>query len=131
MRLSFLSVAGVLSGLLAVAVGAILVVKAPCFLIESIWNSDYSIGPFIPFPMMPALIVAVGLFTFALALKGHRHFSPLTSMCLGLLIITLTFRFPDGEVSGYQSLDIPWPGSQSSFHRPSVSQQWASQRCRF
>jgi len=96
MSIQRLRLLAAVSGMIAVAVGATLAIKAPCLLVEHVGDADYSIGPFIPFPLLPTFIVVVGVFTFALALRGRRQLSPLTPVCLGLLITSLTFALPDG-----------------------------------
>ncbi|MDH5362674.1 MAG: hypothetical protein OEW84_05120, partial [Aigarchaeota archaeon] len=79
------------SGMIAVAVGAILAVEAPSLVVEYRGEGYYSIGPVTPLPILQAFIVVLGLFTFASALTRHRFLSPLTAVCLGLFITSLTF----------------------------------------
>jgi len=85
------------SAMIVVAVGATLATKAPCLLVEHIEEEYYSITPITPFPILPALMVVVGVLTFASAVRGQRLLSPPTAVCLGLFITSLTFWVPAGE----------------------------------
>jgi len=85
------------SGMIVVAFGATLATNAPCLLVEHIEEDYYSITPITPFPILPALAMVVGVLTFASAVRGKRLLSPLTSLCLGLFITSLTFWVPAGE----------------------------------
>lgn len=83
--------------MIVVALGAVLVTKAPSLVVECVGEGYYSIGPVTSLPILPALVVVVGVLTFALALKGQRLLSPLTAVCMGLFITSLTFWVPGGE----------------------------------
>ncbi len=79
------------SGTGATAVGVLLAVKAPSLLIEHATDSSYSLTRITHLPILPAIMVILGTGTFALALREYRHLSLLTSLCLGLVITSLTF----------------------------------------
>lgn len=86
------------SGMVVIVVGVLLAVEAPSLLVEYTYTTDdywgYSMTYITRFPILPIIMMTLGASTFAMALRGYRHLSLLTSLCSGLVVTWLTSMLP-------------------------------------
>lgn len=98
------------SGLSVIVVGALLAVQAPSLLIEYTYGNrgvGYSIKYITYSPILPTIIVFLGILTFALALREYRHLLLLTSLCLSLIITSLTSTYFNAHVAHAAKFGYP------------------------
>jgi len=94
---------GAFSGIIVVILGGVFALKAPFMFDEfSVGHRSIShplgIRRFIggipmELPILPVTMIILGVLTYALALRGRRYLTLPTSLCLGLIITSLTFAY--------------------------------------
>ena len=85
------------SGIAVVFVGLVFALKAPFIFTEFLLGRTrilhYIGGILVEFPILPLALIILGVFTSALSLRGSRFLILPTSVCLGVVITSLTFMY--------------------------------------